>query len=90
MNLTGAGFENGVDCSVKTTFPDSAVNTVGMFFNGRTSRVDVSIHNMEPQKITVNFIGGYFQDIATLKPVVNVCPQHSPIPLVGKAEVDCS
>jgi len=48
------------------------VNTVGTFFNGRTSRVDISIQNTEPQKITVNFIGGAFQDIATLKPVLNV------------------
>lgn len=69
-----------VDCSVRTTFPDSAVNTVGTFFNGRTSRVDVAITNKEPQKITVNFIGGVFQDIATLKPVHNV-PPHSHYPL---------
>jgi len=34
--------------------------------------VDVSIQNLEKQKITVNVIGGVFQDIATLKPVLNV------------------
>ena len=43
-----------------------------MFYNGRTSRVDVSIHNNETEPITVHFIGGAFQDIATLKPIYNV------------------
>ena len=57
---------------VHTTFPDSAANTFGMFYNGRTSRVDVSIHNKESQPIFVLYIGGAFQDTATLKPVHNV------------------
>ena len=60
------------DCSVRTTFPESQVNTLGMFYNGRTSRVDVSIHNNETEPITVHFIGGAFQDLATLKPIHNV------------------
>ena len=46
-----------------------------MFYNGRVSRVDVSIGNKEPDPITVQVIGGAFQDLATLKPVHNV-PLH--------------
>jgi hypothetical protein len=60
------------DDRIRTTFPESQVNTLGMFYNGRTSRVDVSIHNNETEPITVHFIGGAFQDIATLKPIHNV------------------
>jgi hypothetical protein len=63
---------DGVDGRVRTTFPESQVNTLGMFYNGRTSRVDVSILNNETEPITVHFIGGAFQDIATLKPIQNV------------------
>ena len=43
-----------------------------MFYNGRTSRVDVAISNKESKPIMVQFIGGAFQDTATLKPVHNV------------------
>ena len=59
-------------CRVRTTFPDSTTNTVGMFYNGRTSRVDVAISNKEAKPIMVQFIGGAFQDIATLSPIHNV------------------
>lgn len=62
----------GTDGSIRTTFPESQVNTLGMFYNGRTSRVDVSIHNNETEPITVHFIGGAFQDLATLKSIHNV------------------
>ena len=57
---------------IRTTFPDSTTNIVGMFYNGRTSRVDVAISNKESKPIMVHFIGGAFQDVATLKPVHNV------------------
>jgi hypothetical protein len=43
-----------------------------MFYNGRTSRVDVSIINKESIPIMVNLIGGQFQDIASLKIIQNV------------------
>ena len=60
------------DIRVRTTFPDSPVQALGMFYNGRVSRVDVAIVNKEPDPITVQLIGGAFQDIATLKPIQNV------------------
>jgi hypothetical protein len=65
-------------CRIRTTFPDSNVNTIGMFYNGRTSRVDVSVSNKEAKPIVVHLIGGAFQDVATLKPVHNV---HILLPL---------
>jgi hypothetical protein len=45
---------------------------LGLFYNGRTSRVDVSVTNREDQQVVVHYIGGSFNDIATLKPVLNV------------------
>ena len=52
------------------------MNTVGMFYNGRTSRVDVAFSNKESKPIMIQFIGGAFQDIATLNPVHNVLPHY--------------
>jgi hypothetical protein len=45
---------------------------LGLFYNGRTSRVDVSVTNREKEQVVVHFIGGSFNDIATLKPILNV------------------
>ena len=76
-------------CRMGTTFPESQVPTLGMFYNGRTSRVDVAISNKEKLPMTVNYIGGQFQDLTTFKPVVNVlnpptpqiaAPLKSPLP----------
>ena len=55
-----------------TTFPDSQVPQLGMFFNGRTSRVDVAIHNKESNPITIHLIGGHFSTLDTMKPLHNV------------------
>jgi hypothetical protein len=63
--------------SFDTTFPESQNPKVGMFYNGRTSRVDIAISNAEKEPIIVHFIGGQFQDLATLKPVFNVL-RHLP------------
>jgi len=34
--------------------------------------VDISVTNREAKPIVVHYIGGAFQDIATMKPVLNV------------------
>lgn len=68
------------DGSFDTTFPESQNPKLGMFYNGRTSRVDIAISNGEKEPIIVHFIGGQFQDVATLKPVFNVPSAIPPSP----------
>jgi hypothetical protein len=75
--LAALSIATNVMYRLRTTFPDSTTNTVGMFYNGRTSRVDIAFSNKESKPIMVQFIGGAFQDIATLKPVHNVLPHYN-------------
>jgi len=83
-----SGPRTNLSIVLETTFPESQNPKLGMFYNGRTSRVDVAISNGEKEPIKIHFIGGQFQDVATLKPVFNITakPYNTHL-LPGKEEV---